>query len=183
MPAGSAIVLNADFGFLSINDWYSAIGLVLRGRAHALATYDTPVRSERAAVPAPSVIQLKAYANTRRCRAPFTLPSHRNIWVREGGRCAYCGCKLTMRQATKEHVIPRAMGGQDTLLNVVAACEPCNGRKGMRTPAQAGMPLRAGVELRQLRDEEKLEVLMKTSSSFERRAWLSYLKQQGLTLF
>ena len=179
----SAIVLNADFGFLSINDWYSAIGLVLRGRAHALETYDTPIRSERAEVRAPAVIQLKDYAHIRRRRQPFTLPSHRNIWVREKGRCAYCDAKISLRTTTKEHVVPRAKGGKDDLLNVVAACSACNGAKGCRTPAQAGMSFRAGVELRHLTDEEKLEVLMKTSQAVERRTWLGFLKREGLTLF
>ncbi len=183
MQAGGAIVLNADYSYLSINSWYSALGLVLRGRAMPLAVYDTHIRAERQTIQAPAVIQLKQYANIRRRRQPFTLPSHRNIWVREGGKCAYCGCKLSLRQTTKEHVQPRALGGQDNLLNVVAACEPCNGKKGCRTPKQAGMAFRAGVELRHLTEEEKLEVLMKTSKSHERNAWLGFLKKEGLSLF
>jgi 5-methylcytosine-specific restriction endonuclease McrA len=183
MPVGSTIVLNMDYSFMSINGWYSAIGLILRGRAAPLASYDSKIRSEKWEIPAPAVIQLKEMANTRRRRQPFTLPSHKNVWVREKGRCAYCGVKMSLRATTKEHVHPRGLGGQDTLLNVVAACEPCNGKKGCRTPAQAGMKFREGVELRHLTDEEKLEVIMKTSKSHERNAWLSFLKKEGLSLF
>ncbi len=180
---GSVVVLNYDLSYLSINSWYAAIGLVLRGRAVPLASYDTHIRAEKQTIAAPAVIQLKQFANIRRRRQPFTLPSHRNIWVREKGQCAYCGAKLSLRSTTKEHVHPRALGGQDNLLNVVAACEPCNGRKGCRTPQQAGMKFRPGVELRHLTDEEKLEVLMKTSKSHERTAWLGFLRREGLSLF
>jgi 5-methylcytosine-specific restriction endonuclease McrA len=39
-------------------------------------------------------------------------------------------------------VVPRSRGGRTTWDNIVAACSPCNLRKGGRTPAQAGMPVR-----------------------------------------
>jgi 5-methylcytosine-specific restriction endonuclease McrA len=55
-------------------------------------------------------------------------------------RCQYCG-----RQGgtlTLDHVMPRRLGGRDTWENLVAACRPCNQRKGGRTPEEARMPLR-----------------------------------------
>ena len=39
-------------------------------------------------------------------------------------------------------MIPRSRGGRTTWQNSVAACGPCNLRKGGRTPGQAHMPLR-----------------------------------------
>jgi 5-methylcytosine-specific restriction endonuclease McrA len=39
-------------------------------------------------------------------------------------------------------VLPRSRGGGNSWTNTVAACECCNGRKGDRTPAEAGMRLR-----------------------------------------
>jgi len=38
--------------------------------------------------------------------------------------------------------VPRSRGGSWTWLNTVAACQSCNGRKGNRTPEEAGMRLR-----------------------------------------
>ena len=38
-------------------------------------------------------------------------------------------------------MIPRKLGGKTTWENIVAACAPCNARKGGRTPQQAHMHL------------------------------------------
>lgn len=180
---GNAIVLNLDYSFLSINHWFDAWSLVCRGKARPLVTYDQRIRSEKIDAPAPAVIQLTHHVTLGRRRQSFTMPSHRNIWVREGGKCAYCGCSISLRQTTKDHVHPRSKGGKDVLLNVVAACEACNARKANKTLAETGMTFRAGVVLRHLTDDEKLTVLMKTSQSHERRTWLGFLKREGLSLF
>jgi len=39
-------------------------------------------------------------------------------------------------------VIPRSRGGSSAWDNIVAACAPCNRRKGNRLPHEASMPLR-----------------------------------------
>jgi hypothetical protein len=50
------------------------------------------------------------------------------------GRCCYfCGDPLTIRSATKEHLLPRERGGNDELINIVPACWRCNHLKGTRT--------------------------------------------------
>jgi 5-methylcytosine-specific restriction endonuclease McrA len=43
---------------------------------------------------------------------------------------------------TIDHVVPRRLGGEHSWTNVVAACPPCNRRKGGKTPANANMQLR-----------------------------------------
>ena len=40
---------------------------------------------------------------------------------------------------TVDHVIPRSRGGLSEWDNIVAACAPCNRRKGNRTPHEARM--------------------------------------------
>lgn len=56
----------------------------------------------------------------------------RKVLDRDDHTCTYCG-----RDATEvDHVTPKDAGGKDTLDNLVAACKPCNARKGARTLAR-----------------------------------------------
>lgn len=52
---------------------------------------------------------------------------------RDGWVCAYCGKVLEGDDATADHVVPKAGGGRDELLNLVAACRACNGAKQDKT--------------------------------------------------
>jgi 5-methylcytosine-specific restriction endonuclease McrA len=69
--------------------------------------------------------------------------SRQNIYARDGGLCQYCGARVAPGEFEYEHVLPRAKGGKTTWENIVVACTPCNQKKGGRTPAEAGMRLRA----------------------------------------
>ena len=66
------------------------------------------------------------------------------ICQRDRNQCRYCGVRVNWRarrgaeSGTYDHVDP---DGENTLENVVVACRQCNGRKGERTPDEAGMPL------------------------------------------
>ncbi len=77
---------------------------------------------------------------TRKSNVP-TTPSNSDIYFRDGGRCAYCGQQIARVDATVDHIVPRWAGGKSTWNNLVCACEPCNHRKGGRTPVEAGMVL------------------------------------------
>lgn len=50
-------------------------------------------------------------------------------YARSGGRCEYCEVRLSIDDATLDHVVPRSTGAA-TQYNVVVACSPCNNRKG-----------------------------------------------------
>lgn len=62
----------------------------------------------------------------------------RSVLERDGHECRYCGDPAD----TVDHIIPQSQGGGHDMDNLVAACEPCNKRKGARTPEQSGMILR-----------------------------------------
>jgi 5-methylcytosine-specific restriction endonuclease McrA len=67
--------------------------------------------------------------------------SRENIYARDGGRCQYCGHRVSQSEFEYEHVVPRWKGGKTNWENIVVACTRCNQRKGGRTPAEAGMRL------------------------------------------
>jgi len=51
------------------------------------------------------------------------------------GLCHYCGDQTNRiqnhpKQATKDHVVPKGLGGSNTLDNYVLACQTCNNDKG-----------------------------------------------------
>ncbi|MFN3597476.1 MAG: HNH endonuclease [Rubricoccaceae bacterium] len=135
--AGHVLLLNADYQALSVCSVERALVLVMLRKAELVeARPGRAVRSIRAHHPWPSVVRLRSYI-----RVPYrhVLLTRRNVFRRDGHRCQYCGAT---ERLTLDHVVPRSRGGGDTWENLVAACVPCNNRKGNRTPEEARMPLR-----------------------------------------
>ena len=85
----------------------------------------------------PKAVRLVRYVAMHWMHRPAGY-SREGILKRDRRRCAYCGDLAR----TVDHVLPVSRGGPSTWLNVVAACTACNGRKGNRTPAEAGLCLR-----------------------------------------
>jgi hypothetical protein len=66
--------------------------------------------------------------------APYVSRRRRDIFERSAGRCHYCGPPLDLTGKWHiEHQLPRALGGGDEGLNLVAACVRCNLSKSDRT--------------------------------------------------
>ncbi|NVJ50551.1 MAG: HNH endonuclease [Gammaproteobacteria bacterium] len=65
------------------------------------------------------------------------------LFARDKYHCMYCGETFAKTQLTRDHVLPKGLGGKDTWTNCVSACKPCNHRKACKTPEQAAMPLLA----------------------------------------
>jgi 5-methylcytosine-specific restriction endonuclease McrA len=135
--SGHVLVLNQDYQALSITSVQRAIVLVLLQKAELVEAEETRfVRSPSQHIPWPSIVRLKAYV-----RVPYkrVLLTRKNVIRRDGSCCQYCG---SHDQLTIDHVMPRSRGGKDTWTNLVAACVPCNNRKGSRTPQEADMLLK-----------------------------------------
>ncbi len=94
------------------------------------------IHTIRQVLPYPSVIRLQSFI-----RVPYKKVdlSRKNILRRDSFRCQYCGSQS--HPLTLDHIIPRSRGGQDSWENLVAACIPCNNRKGNRTPEEVGLRL------------------------------------------
>ena len=147
MPDGGshypALVLNADFRPLSyfplsIWAWQDAVKAVFMDRVAVLSEYETQVRSPSVSMRLPSVIALKEYVPSAR-RPAFT---RFNVFLRDCFECQYCGDPFPTHDLTFDHVVPRARGGVTSWENVVAACSPCNLRKGSRPLSRSGLSLR-----------------------------------------
>ena len=132
-----ALVLNADYRPLSYYPlstwaWQDVVKAVFLERVDVVAEYDHVVHSPSFEMRLPSVICLREFVRQDRTPA-FT---RFNVFLRDGFECAYCSSKDDL---TFDHVIPRSKGGRTSWDNIVAACSPCNLRKGGRMPREAGM--------------------------------------------
>ena len=142
-PAGMrdhpALVLNADFRPLSyfplsLWPWQEAVKAVFLQRVDIVSEYETEVRSPSFAMRLPSVVSLRDYVQPARYPA-FT---RFNLFLRDEFACQYCGAT---GELTFDHVVPRSKGGRTTWDNVVAACSPCNLRKGNQMVGRNGITL------------------------------------------
>jgi len=132
-----ALVLNADYRPLSyyplsLWSWQDAIKAVFLERVHIVAEYEHAVSSPSFSMQLPSVVCLKNYVKPSR----FPAFTRFNVFLRDRFECQYCGSREDL---TFDHVVPRRCGGQTTWENVVAACSPCNLRKGGQLPRDAAM--------------------------------------------
>jgi 5-methylcytosine-specific restriction endonuclease McrA len=138
-----ALVLNADFRPLSyyplsVWPWQEAVKAVFQDRVNVVCEYDRVVRSPTLEFRLPSVISLKEFVSTSR-RPAFT---RFNVFLRDNFTCQYCNAAPGVHGLTFDHVVPRAHGGRTTWDNIVAACSPCNTRKGSRTLREVHMALK-----------------------------------------
>lgn len=135
------LVLADTYHPLGRVEWQRAICWVLTGRVAVVEEYpDRVIHSPSQAFPMPSVVRF-----VRKVRGMFKRTAtfnRRNIWIRDGGRCGYCGNSVKMAEFTFDHVTPRCLGGLTTWENIVVSCHPCNRQKADRTPEQAAMRLR-----------------------------------------
>jgi 5-methylcytosine-specific restriction endonuclease McrA len=129
------LVLNQSFEPIQFASARRAIVLIVKGRAAVVEEHDDYVHI---GIRMPCVIRLREY---RRIPHRSLECGRKNILIRDGYTCQYCGKKFSGHDLTLDHVMPESRGGIKTWENLVAACGPCNRRKSNRTPEEAGMPL------------------------------------------
>ena len=126
------LVLNADGSPLSLLPlstvtWQDSVRYMWMERVTVLDWYDDwVVRSESWETRVPSVIILKDFM--RRRRNPRF--SKANLYIRDEYTCQYCNTPYAKSNLTLDHVKPLSLGGNTSWENIVAACGPCNTRKG-----------------------------------------------------
>ena len=70
------------------------------------------------------------FGASRESLAPVRGP----LWRLQGGRCFYCGGRVSLAQAEVDHVLPWSRFAEDGLENLVVADPACNGHKSDLLP-------------------------------------------------
>lgn len=131
------LILNINYEPLHVCNIKRALNLLLAGKAEIVLNGRGYIHTSSDQFEIPSVIKL-AYM-VKRPRPQIAL-SKREILRRDDYTCQYCGRKTNL--LTIDHVVPRHAGGSHSWYNLVAACAPCNRRKGGKMLDQANMQLR-----------------------------------------
>jgi len=57
-----------------------------------------------------------------------------NAFFAKNPNCYWCGIKLDKDNRSRDHFVPISKGGSSDWSNIVAACKPCNNKKGDELP-------------------------------------------------
>lgn len=134
----SVLLLNASYEPLKIISWQRAVTLFFLGKVEVIDEYEQDIHSVSLVIKAPAVVRLLRFVRFGRKAPPLCRA---NILARDNFECQYCEKKLSSKEATLDHVIPRSQGGKNSWENIVCCCPACNRKKGGRTPEQAHMKL------------------------------------------
>lgn len=140
VPQRSVVVFSKNYLPIAQVNLKRAVVLLVTGKAESLDWGNSQfwqVKSPSLVVQVPAYIRLRSHNQERAWKVPPV--NRRGVLRRDGYTCQYCG---SSKPLTIDHVIPRSRGGMHRWDNVVTACESCNGRKGNRTPQEAGMTLK-----------------------------------------
>lgn len=123
---------------------YHAKDLVAWSLGDIVAKYNGGYQSngDRSYLETPSIIAVKNHSpgSKKQKKVMLTNPT---LFARDRHICGYCGTHHTSSgQLSRDHIVPKFLGGADEWTNVVTACLPCNQKKGCDTLKQSGMELR-----------------------------------------
>jgi hypothetical protein len=134
VPSDSIQLLNASYEVLDDNITpQHAASLLARGKV--TIEEGDPTRKFGAWI-YPKVVKLIKYVWIK-VASESPRFSKRGVLSRDNRICAYCGGTAT----TIDHVHPKSKGGKNDWLNVVAACQPCNHRKGNKLLRETDLKL------------------------------------------
>jgi len=103
------------------------------------------VRSPSQTFPVPTSIVLKHFVKGRMVFRTKALLTQRNLFIRDQYTCQYCGRNKQQLKSseflTRDHVLPRHIGGRDIWENVVTCCNSCNNKKAYHLLEDINMTL------------------------------------------
>lgn len=141
-------VLSKDYEPLTYCDVRKAVTLLYLNKAEAVKNTNLFIRSVSNAFQIPLVIRL-LYKTVKKF-IPRVKYSRKSIHNRDNYTCQYCG---STKNLSVDHILPVSRGGLSTWENTVTACQPCNSKKGNKTPQEANMQLRSIPKKPNMNDE------------------------------
>ena len=134
------LLLNSSEEVINVISWKRAVMLMFGGKVDIPFNYGDfhRIATVTGYFDLPKALILKSYVKLPRAGATL---SRRNVFLRDGYECQYCGSYLPEDVRTIDHVIPVSRGGNHEWNNVVACCKYCNSVKADNTPEEAGMTL------------------------------------------
>ena len=147
---GQVLKLNAAYMPLEIVSWKDAIIDWMNGKVEILEEYEDKILHHgydrhldtfKGAMKMPAVIRLLHFVKPNKSVKFYQSFTRRNVYERDKGKCQYCGCKVSLKEMTYDHVHPQSKGGETTWKNIVCSCFECNKKKGDKSLKEAGMKL------------------------------------------
>ena len=174
------LVLNAVGDPINTVSARKAFVYWLQNRAQIIHEYeDKYLGTWSGAFNAPAVVKLLTFIKPKKKLIYHETFNRKNIWLRDNGECQFVGCgkKLSRKEMTFDHVIPKDQGGRLGFKNIVCACTECNGLKANRTPEEAGMKLRRKPFAPKLPFAKEKEIILgiKNLRHFPHESWKSYV--------
>ena len=88
-----------------------------------------------------SIIAIKGHGFNPMKHGTVAL-TNRTLFGRDRYICAYCGEHLpNYHHLSRDHIVPKFLGGENTWMNCVTACKECNSKKGHKILKEAHMAL------------------------------------------
>lgn len=134
------LVLDVSYQTIDIVPWQRAVTLQMHLKVDVVAYYEGPwALTADQAYYVPAVVRTRSYSRHAGHKTPLMSLHRRNIFIRDGFQCQYCGAKDNL---TVDHVVPASKGGPWTWENLTTACSKCNNKKGDKPLKKSGMKLR-----------------------------------------
>lgn len=132
------LLINSSWEPLSFIDSRKVVSLLVREKVEIVSLWDGQILIPQLGQDLPATIRLKKHV-----RRNIKMPKFRRrvVFTRDDWKCQFCGTKLSAREATIDHVIPRARGGKTEWKNCVTSCKPCNRWKADNPLEKSGMHL------------------------------------------
>lgn len=71
----------------------------------------------------------KIWEHRRRNRSPVSGSIRYKVLKRANGRCELCGISKDLKAIEVDHIVPKNLGGEDSINNYQALCYTCNANK------------------------------------------------------